>query len=135
VAVPSSERFLELKRRALVARARRLVRLTPEAVGLRPRDLRYAPSPAHFAAAQARLAAIDRAIRQRLDRLDRTARSPDPPSTEDLLLAMAMVEREVDRARRAFGMFFEIFAQRGTAFAPALAAHDAIAADCYRAVR
>jgi hypothetical protein len=39
------------------------------------------------------------------------------------------------RARRAFGMFFETFAQRGTAFAPALAAHDAIARDCYAAVR
>jgi hypothetical protein len=32
-------------------------------------------------------------------------------------------------------MFFEIFAQRGTASAPALAAHDAIARDCYAAVR
>jgi hypothetical protein len=32
-------------------------------------------------------------------------------------------------------MFFEVFSQRGSAFAPALAAHDAIAADCYRAVR
>jgi hypothetical protein len=46
-----------------------------------------------------------------------------------------MVEREIDRARRAFGMFFEVFAQRGTAFAPALAAHDAIARDCYAAIR
>ena len=46
-----------------------------------------------------------------------------------------MVEREVDRARRTFGMFFEVFAQRGTAYAPALAAHDAIARDCYAAVR
>jgi len=135
VASPSTERFLELKRRALVARARRLVRLTPEAVGLRPRDLRFAPSPSHFAAAQGRLTAIDQRIRARLARLDRIVRSADPPTAEDLLLAMAMVEREVDRARRAFGMFFEIFAQRGTAFAPALAAHDAIAADCYRAVR
>jgi hypothetical protein len=32
-------------------------------------------------------------------------------------------------------MFFEIFSQRGSSFARALAAHDTIAADCYRAVR
>ena len=57
------------------------------------------------------------------------------PAPQDGLLALAMVEREVDRARRTFGMFFEVFAQRGTAFAPALAAHDAIARDCYDAVR
>jgi hypothetical protein len=31
-------------------------------------------------------------------------------------------------------LFFEVFAQRGTTFAPALAAHDAIARDCYAAV-
>jgi hypothetical protein len=41
----------------------------------------------------------------------------------------------VDRARRAYGMFFEVFSQRGSSFAPALAAHDAIAADCYAAIR
>ena len=46
-----------------------------------------------------------------------------------------MVEREIDRARRAFGMFFEVFAQRGTAFNRRLAAHDAIAIDCYDAIR
>src|SRR4030095_4876753 len=34
----------------------------------------------------------------------------------------------------AFGLFFEAFAQRGTAFGPSLAAHDAIARDCYAAV-
>jgi hypothetical protein len=56
-------------------------------------------------------------------------------STDSRLLAMAMVERELDRARRAFGMFFEVFAQRGTAFARSLAAHDAIARDCYAVVR
>src|SRR5262249_36062890 len=33
-----------------------------------------------------------------------------------------------------FGLFFEIFAQRGTAHAPALAAYDEIGIDCYRAV-
>jgi hypothetical protein len=32
-------------------------------------------------------------------------------------------------------MFYEVFAQRGTSFGPSLAAHDAIAADCYHAVR
>ena len=48
---------------------------------------------------------------------------------------MALLEREVDRARRMFGMFFEVFSQRGSDFAPALAAHDVIAADCYDAVR
>ena len=46
-----------------------------------------------------------------------------------------MVEREIDRARRSFGMFFEIFSQRGSSFARPLAAHDMIATDCYRAVR
>ena len=51
------------------------------------------------------------------------------------LVYMALVEREIDRARRAFGMFFELFSQRGSVFAPALAAHDVIAADCYAALR
>jgi hypothetical protein len=32
-------------------------------------------------------------------------------------------------------MFYEVFAQRGTSYGPTLAAHDAIAADCYAAVR
>ena len=52
-----------------------------------------------------------------------------------MLIDIALVEREVDRARRAFGMFFEVFGQRGTTFAPVLAAHDVIANDCYDAVR
>jgi hypothetical protein len=47
---------------------------------------------------------------------------------------MAMVEREIDRARRAFGVFFEVFAQRGTIYAPALAAHDVIGLDCYHPI-
>lgn len=51
------------------------------------------------------------------------------------LLYMALVEREIDRARRCYGMFFEVFSQRGTVYGPILAAHDAIAADCYAAVR
>ncbi len=92
----------------------------------------YAPSAAHFAAAGRRLAAIDRQIRKRLAELNKQSRAS---SFEEKLVAMAMVEREVDRARRAFGMFFEVFAQRGTAFAPALAAHDAIARDCYHMLR
>jgi len=128
-------RFLRLKRQGLKARAQRLVRLDPEAVGLRAQDLRYAPSPAHFAAAQERLSRIDAQIRTRLRTLDKLMAPKGSASHEDILLSMAMVEREIDRARRTFGMFFEIFAQRGTGFAAALAAHDAIAVDCYAAVR
>jgi hypothetical protein len=52
-----------------------------------------------------------------------------------VLVDIALVEREIDRARRAFGLFFEVFGQRGTTFAPSLAAHDAIAIDCYTAIR
>jgi hypothetical protein len=126
----SLTRFLMTKALTLRSRARRLVALTPKAVGFRRDDLPYAPSAAHFKAANRRLAKIDAVIRQRLQQLAKAGSDPQAQ-----LATMAMVEREVDRARRAFGMFFEIFAQRGTAFAPALAAHDAIAADCYRAVR
>ncbi|MBC9177055.1 hypothetical protein [Pseudoroseomonas ludipueritiae] len=125
------ERFFDAKRRGLASRARRLVGLTRQSVGLRQEDLPFAPSQAHFAAANQRLWAIDRAVRMRLTAL---ARLPRGASLEDRLLAMAMVEREVDRSRRAFGLFFEVFAQRGTAFARPLAAHDAIARDCYAAV-
>jgi hypothetical protein len=124
--------FLATKARSLASRARRLVRLTPQSVGLRPRDMAFAPSPAHFAAAALRLRTIDRMIRERLAQLDGL---PVGGPTEDALVAMAMVEREIDRARRTFGLFFEVFAQRGTAFGPALAAHDTIARDCYAAVR
>jgi hypothetical protein len=92
----------------------------------------YAPSPAHFEAANQRLGAIDRALVARMRELDRLP--PDTPA-EDRLLGQAMVERELDRSRRAFGLFFEIFQQRGTAFARPLAAYDAIASDCYAAVR
>ena len=45
-----------------------------------------------------------------------------------------MVEREIDRARRTWGLFFDVFSQRGSSFAPVLAAHDVIADDCYAAV-
>jgi hypothetical protein len=128
----ATRRFLEIKARALVARARRLSRLTPLSVGIRPQDEPYSPSPQHFEAASRRLAAIDRRVQQRLAELERRMGRVPPRLA---LLYMAMVEREIDRARRAFGMFFEVFSQRGSAFAPALAAHDAIAADCYAAIR
>ena len=116
-------RFLRVKARTLASRARQLVALTPEAVGLRPEDMPYAPRPEHFAAANKRLPGDrPRAVQGRLAELGNTADA----KPEDQLLAMAMVEREIDRARRAFGMFFEVFAQRGTAFDRRLAAHDAI---------
>jgi hypothetical protein len=125
-------RFLSVKARTLAERARQLAALSPQSVGIRPIDMAYAPLPEHFASANRRLRAIDRDVKQRLQQLDKLDHSM--PS-DDWLLTMAMVERELDRARRAFGMFFETFAQRGTAFAPALAAHDAIARDCYAVVR
>ncbi len=46
-----------------------------------------------------------------------------------------MLDHQVDRVRRTFGLFFEVLSQRGSSFAPALAAHDIIAADCYAIVR
>jgi len=101
-------------------------------VGIRPQDEPYAPSALHFQAANARLEAIDRDVQQRVSQMRRSWRTTTP---EQALVYMALVEREVDRARRAFGMFFEVFGQRGSNFAPALAAHDAIAADCYRIIR
>jgi hypothetical protein len=124
------ENFLRLKASSLRARARQIIRLTPVSVGLRRQDLPYAPSPAHFRAAQRQLLSIERQISKRAD----IAAQQISPSYEDRLLSMAMMEREVDRARRIFGMFFEIFAQRGTAHARALAAYDVIGIDCYRAV-
>jgi hypothetical protein len=124
------ETFLRLKAVSLWARARQIIRLTPEAVGLRARDLPYAPSPAHFRAARGQLAVIEHTIAKRLA----VAARQSAPTYEDRLLSMAMIERDIDRARRVFGMFFELFAQRGTIYAPALAAHDVIGIDCYRAV-
>jgi hypothetical protein len=124
--------FLEAKRIALTARAQRLSRLTPRRVGLRPQDLPFAPSKDHFRAANQRLVDISRRIAQRLKYLNRIWSSR---GTEPKLIAAAMLEREIDRARRSFGMFFEIFSQRGSSFARPLAAHDVIAADCYRAIR
>ena len=124
------ETFLRLKAASLRGRGRQIIRLTPASVGLRPRDLPYAPSPGHFRAAQTQLAGIQGTIQKRLAIAERQL----SPSYEDRLLSMAMIERDIDRARRAFGMYFEIFAQRGTVYAPALAAHDAIGIDCYHAV-
>jgi hypothetical protein len=125
-------RFLAVKARTLASRARQLAVLTPESVGIRPIDRPYAPLPEHFASANRRLQSINRDVKLRLQQLERLDHSVP---ADDWLLTMAMVERELDRARRAFGLFFEIFAQRGTVFAPALAAHDAIARDCYAVVR
>lgn len=125
-------RFLATKAKTLASRARMFATLTPQSVGLRPQDDFYAPRAEHFEAANKRLASIDRAVKLRLAEADKALRGH---SRDDKLLALAMVERELDRARRAFGMFFEVFAQRGTAHGRALSAHDAIARDCYTAVR
>jgi hypothetical protein len=124
--------FLRAKILALGARARRLARIDHASVGIRPQDLPYAPSPDHFKAANARLASIDRGIAGRLEDLRQV--SENRP-LQRLLVDIALVEREIDRARRAWGLFFEVFSQRGSAFAPVLAAHDVIAADCYAAAR
>lgn len=126
--------FLSTKLRALAARARRLATLDREAVGIRPQDLPYAPSPAHFAAANRRLAEIDADVRRQLAAVFHTARAAGAPA-ERVLSQAALVEREIDRARRAFGLFFDVFSQRGSRFAPALAACDAVAADCFAVVR
>ena len=128
----ATQGFLNVKLSALKARARRLSRLTPRLVGLRPQDLPYAPSQAHFATANARLESIGQVIARREAAIDRWWPTASP---ERRLTGMALLEREVDRRRRTFGMLFEVFSQRGSEFAPALAAHDAIAADCYAAVR
>lgn len=127
-----ARRFLRSKILDLVARARRLVKIDYASVGIRPQDLPYAPSPAHFRAANQRLTKIDRDIQRRLRHLQTNWQTVSP---QQVLIDIALVEREVDRARRAFGLFFEVMGQRGTTFAPALAAHDVIAFDCYAAIR
>ena len=131
-AATSTSRFLDTKFRALKARAVRLHRLTPRMIGLRPEDLPYAPSRSHFHAANHRLATIGRRIARDIQTIERTW---PPTSAERALSQMAMLDRQVDRVRRTFGMFFEVLSQRGSSFAPALAAHDMIAADCYAIVR
>ncbi|MGM4915037.1 hypothetical protein [Rhizobium sp. 768_B6_N1_8] len=128
----SIRRFLDTKFKALKARAQRLTHLTPRRIGLRPEDLPYAPSRSHFHAANKRLAGISRAIEQEIGRIEH---SWPPATTQEALTRMAMLDRKVDRLRRTFGMFFEVMSQRGSGFAPALAAHDAIALDCYAVVR
>lgn len=125
-------RFLRAKINGLSARLSRLGRIDNAFVGLRPQDMPYAPTRQHFAAANARLAQAEQRIRQRFAELDHHWR--EQPVAR-VLIDIALVERELDRARRLFGMFYEVFAQRGTSFGPALAAHDVIAADCYQAVR
>jgi hypothetical protein len=124
--------FLRARIIGLAARARRLARIDYASVGIRPQDLPYAPSPAHFQAANDRLASIDKDIARRLETVER---GWTHTGLQRVLIDFALVEREVDRARRAFGMFFEVFGQRGTSFAAVLAAHDVIANDCYGAVR
>ena len=124
--------FLRARIIGLAARARRLARIDYNSVGIRPQDLPYAPSPAHFKAANDRLASIDKDVAQRLKSVEKDWTHV---GLQRVLIDIALVEREVDRARRAFGMFFEVFGQRGTSFAPVLAAHDVIANDCYDAVR
>jgi hypothetical protein len=128
----SARAFLRVKLISLAARARRLRRLDLRSIGIRPQDLPYAPSQAHVDAANRRLCTIDREVVQRMRTV--TANWRTAP-LDRVLNDMALVEREIDRARRAFGMFFEMFGQRGTSFAPNLAAHDIIGADCYTAVR
>lgn len=124
--------FLWSKILALSARARRLGRIDFASVGIRPQDKPYAPSRTHFQAANQRLQQIDQQIQQRLEHLQGTwQESP----LREVLGDIALVEREIDRARRTFGLFFEVFAQRGSSFAPNLAAHDTIARDCYLVIR
>lgn len=127
--------FLGAKIRGLFARARRLARLDHHTIGIRFEDLPHTPSRAHFAAANRRLAEIDADIHERLQALAEELRGSVGEDHVALLSHMALVEREVDRARRAFGLFFEVFSQRGTRFAEALHACDNIAMDCFRVVR
>jgi hypothetical protein len=124
-------RFLQAKITGLSARLSRLARVDNAFVGLRPQDMPYAPSPQHFEVANRRLGQVEERIRRRFEQLRGWERRP----AQTVLIDVALVERELDRARRLFGMFYEVFAQRGTAFAPSLAAHDTIAEDCYRAIR
>jgi hypothetical protein len=123
--------FLRAKLLSLEGRGKQLARLDHQSVGIRPQDLPYAPSPRHFTAVNERLAAIDKKIAARLADLQTRITGLRPGQ---VLTAIAMVEREIDRARRTWGLFFEVFSQRGSSFAPTLAAHDVIADDCYSAV-
>ncbi|XXF77670.1 hypothetical protein P2318_32150 [Myxococcaceae bacterium GXIMD 01537] len=126
--------FLRAKIQNIVFRAGRLSSLTPGDVGIRPQDVRYAPSTAHFRAANARLREIDRSVQRALALVARESNQPRL-RPQRVLRSTALLEREIDRARRAFGLFFDVFSQRGTRFASALAACDVIAADCFLVVR
>ncbi len=128
----SVSRFLRAKINGLSARLTRLARIDNAFVGLRPQDMPYAPSARHFDAANGRLARVEQRIRARFAQL---RQGWEDRPVQRVLIDVALVERELDRARRLFGMFYEVLAQRGTAFGPSLAAHDAIAEDCYLAVR
>ncbi|WP_287128676.1 hypothetical protein [Candidatus Cyanaurora vandensis] len=130
--VRATRHFLKDKVLGLVARSKRLSRINYRSVGIRPQDLPYVPSPEHFRAANRRMAEIDQQVMRRLQKVQASWQTAP---VDQVLLEVALVERELDRARRAFGLFFEVFGQRGTSFAPALAAHDVIAADCYTAIR
>jgi hypothetical protein len=124
--------FIRTKINGMRARLSRLSRIDNAFVGLRPQDMPYAPSKAHFESANARLAAVERSARRRFAQVE-AQRGKTP--AQRMLIDLALVERELDRARRLFGMFYEVFSQRGTSFGPALFAHDVIAEDCYLAVR
>lgn len=124
--------FLQSKIAGLKARLSRLSRIDNAFVGLRPQDMPYAPSLEHFRVSNARLAQTEREIKRRFEQLEMTVRNVP---LQRVLVDIALVERELDRARRLFGMFYEVFAQRGTSYGPSLAAHDAIAGDCYQAIR
>ena len=127
----SVNEFLLCKIRAIGARARRLSSLSPASVGLRGEDEPYAPTYGHFRSANLRLQKIDADIVQRLRYLRKKWQRGTP---EDALVFIALVEKEIDRARRAFGLFFDVFSQRCSGFGPVLSAHDAIARDCYNVV-
>lgn len=127
-----TRQFLRHKIVALSARLHRLARIDNAFVGLRPQDMPYAPSPRHFQAANDRLGRVQSLIEERFGKLAKRWRATP---ARRVLIDIALVERELDRARRLFGLFYEVFAQRGTNYGPSLAAHDAVAADCYTAVR
>lgn len=131
---PAVRRFLAAKVRALTARSRRLAHLGPSAVGIRPQDAPFAPSPNHFRLVNRRLKQLDGEVAAAVGSLRQVS---DDPTTapEHVLATCAVVERQIDRSRRAYGLYYDVFSQRGTRFARPLAACDAIAADCYAVVR
>src|SRR5580698_5777594 len=91
--------FLRARIIGLTARARRLSRIDYDSVGIRPQDLPFAPSPDHFKAANDRLASIDQEIARRVQTVQREWTDSRP---QRVLIDIALAEREIDRARRAF---------------------------------